>query len=176
MGRADHLVLGDWNTQCFQCGFKRKASTLVRNWQGYYVCPEHNEPRQTQDFVKGVPDNQLAPWVQPWPNVVYTYTNTVIGYGDGVTVSFQLGSGIYPVTVFSVTVAGSPASSRGAGAPLDQGVRSSCTCGSHGRDGVGGPCRTRVRLPGSSICTSSPLLLRSDAAQDRSARFGPLFR
>lgn len=110
MGRADHLVLGDWNTQCFQCGFKRKASTLVRNWQGYYVCPEHNEPRQTQDFVKGVPDNQLAPWVQPWPNVVYTYTNTVIGYGDGVTVSFQLGSGIYPVTVSSVTVAGSPAS------------------------------------------------------------------
>ncbi len=110
MGRADHLVLGDWNTQCFQCGFKRKASTLVRNWQGYYVCPEHNEPRQTQDFVKGVPDNQLAPWVQPWPNVVYTYVNTVIGYGDGVTVSFQLGSGIYPVTVSSVTVAGSPAS------------------------------------------------------------------
>lgn len=110
MGRADHLVLGDWNTQCFQCGFKRKASTLVRNWQGYYVCPEHNEPRQTQDFVKGVPDNQLAPWVQPWPNVVYTYTNTVIGYGDGVTVSFQLGSGLYPVTVSSVTVASSPAS------------------------------------------------------------------
>ena len=110
MGRADHLVLGDWNTQCFQCGFKRKASTLVRNWQGYYVCPEHNEPRQTQDFVKGVPNNQLAPWVQPWPNVVYTYTNTVIGYGDGVTVSFQLGSGLYPVTVSSVTVASSPAS------------------------------------------------------------------
>lgn len=110
MGRADFLLLGDWNVQCYQCGFKDKASRLVRNWQGYYVHPEHNEPRQTQDYVKGVPDNQIAPWVQPWPGVVYTYTNTVIGYGDNVTLSFQLGSGLYPTTVSSVTVAGSPVS------------------------------------------------------------------
>lgn len=110
MGRADFLLLGDWNVQCYQCGFKDKASRLVRNWQGYYVHPEHNEPRQTQDYAKGVPDNQIAPWVQPWPGVVYTYTNTVIGYGDNVTLTFQLGSGLYPTTVSSVTVAGSPAS------------------------------------------------------------------
>lgn len=110
MGRADFLLLGDWNVQCYQCGFKDKASRLVRNWQGYYVHPEHNEPRQTQDYVKGVPDNQIAPWVQPWPGVVYTYTNTVIGYGDNVTLSFQLGSGLYPTTVSSVTVAGSSVS------------------------------------------------------------------
>lgn len=106
MGRADFLLLGDWNVQCYQCGFKDKASRMVRNWQGYYVHPEHNEPRQTQDYVKGVPDNQIAPWTQPWPGVVYTYTNTVIGYGDNVTLSFQLGSGLYPTTVSSVTVAG----------------------------------------------------------------------
>lgn len=108
MGKADYLLLGDWNVQCFQCGFKAKASTMVRNWQGYYVHPEHNEPRQTQDFVRGVPDNQLPPWVQPWPNVVYTYTNQTVGFGDGVGVTFQLGSGVDPVTVTSVSVAGSP--------------------------------------------------------------------
>lgn len=107
MGRADYLLHGDWNVQCFQCGFKAKASTLVRNWQGYWVHPEHNEPRQTQDFVRGVPDNQIAPWVQPWPAVVYTYTNSVIGYGDGVTTQFQGGSGIYPLTITSVFVNGS---------------------------------------------------------------------
>jgi len=64
-GRADFLDLGDWNAVCYQCGRKRKASTLVRHWQGHYVCPEHNEPRQPQDFVRAIPDVQTPPWVQP---------------------------------------------------------------------------------------------------------------
>jgi len=106
MGRADYLNLGDWNTQCFQCGKKMKASQAVRNWQGYYVHPEHNEPRQTQDFVRGVPDNQIPPWVQPWPHAIYTYTNQVMGFGDNVTTQFQLGSGLYNVTITSIKVAG----------------------------------------------------------------------
>jgi hypothetical protein len=67
MGRADYLELGDWNALCYECGRKRKASTLVRHWQGYYVCPEHWEPRQTQDFVRAVPDIQTPPWAQPPP-------------------------------------------------------------------------------------------------------------
>lgn len=106
MGRADYLLLGDHNAQCYQCGFKRKASMMERNWQGYYVCPEHNEPRQPQDFVRGVPDNQTPAWTQPWPAAIYTYTNSVIGFGNGVQVVFQLGSGLYPTTVTSVQVAG----------------------------------------------------------------------
>lgn len=110
MGRADYLALGDWNVQCFQCGFKRKASTMQRNWQGYYVCPEHNEPRQMQDFVRATPDFQTPPWVQPMPAAVYTYTNQVIGFGDGVNTFFQLGSGLYPISVIqgSVQVNGVP--------------------------------------------------------------------
>jgi len=56
---------GDWNAQCFRCGTKRKASTMQKQWQGFYVCPEHWEPRQPQDFVRGVPDNPSVPWVQP---------------------------------------------------------------------------------------------------------------
>ena len=70
-GRADYLELGDWNAQCFQCGRKRKASTMMRHWQGYYVCPEHWEPRQPQDFVRNVPDVQTPPWVQPFPANVF---------------------------------------------------------------------------------------------------------
>jgi hypothetical protein len=65
MGRADHLELGDWNAVCSLCGFKRKASTMVRNWQGFYRCPEHNEPRHPQDFVRGEQDIQTVPWSQP---------------------------------------------------------------------------------------------------------------
>jgi hypothetical protein len=64
-GRADYLELGDWNAACSMCGRKRKASYLVQNWQGQWRCPEHNEPRQPQDFVRGVQDIQSVPWSQP---------------------------------------------------------------------------------------------------------------
>lgn len=62
---------GDWNAMCFQCGMKKKASDLVRNWQGYWVCPEHNEPRQPQDFARGTMDVQTPPWTQPQPAPVF---------------------------------------------------------------------------------------------------------
>ena len=107
MGRASYLLLGDWNVVCYQCGFKRKAGSLEKNWQGYYVCPEHNEPRQAQDFVRAIPDIQQVPWSQPSPTVTYTYTNQTVGFGDGVTKVFQLGSGIEQITVSGVKVNGS---------------------------------------------------------------------
>lgn len=64
MGRADFWQPGDWNAACSMCGRKRKASEMVKNWQGQYRCPEHNEPRHPQDFVRGVPDEQTTPWTQ----------------------------------------------------------------------------------------------------------------
>lgn len=78
-GRADFWEGGEWNTVCYQCGRKRKASTLKRHWQGYYVCPEHWEPRQPQDFVRGVQDVQTPPWVQPMPQNVFTPFCTLEG-------------------------------------------------------------------------------------------------
>ncbi len=63
-GRADFYQEGDFNAACSMCGRKRKAGKLVRNWQGQWRCPEHNEPRQPQDFVRGVQDIQTPPWVQ----------------------------------------------------------------------------------------------------------------
>mgnify|MGYP003644772567 CR=1 len=71
MGRADYLALGDWNAQCYECGRKRKASTMIKHWQGYWVCPEHWESRQPQDFVRSIPDVQTPPWTQPWPEPVF---------------------------------------------------------------------------------------------------------
>ena len=66
-GPADYLAIGDYNAVCFECGRKRKASTLRKHWQGYYVCPEHWEPRQPQDFVRSIPDVITPPWAQPRP-------------------------------------------------------------------------------------------------------------
>ena len=59
------FVPGDWNAICAECGRKRKASDLVRHWQGYYVCPGHSEPRHPQDFVRGVSDVQTVQLSQP---------------------------------------------------------------------------------------------------------------
>ena len=64
-GRAEYLDLGNWNVVCYECGRKRKASSMKKHWQGYYVCPEHWESRQPQDFVRAVPDVQTVPWAQP---------------------------------------------------------------------------------------------------------------
>jgi len=77
-GRADFFALGDWNAVCYECGRKRKASTLRKHWQGYYVCPEHWEARQPQDFVRNVPDVITAPWAQP-PSDTFTATCTFCG-------------------------------------------------------------------------------------------------
>ena len=63
-GRADYYKAGDYNAACSMCGAKRKASQLVLNWQGQYRCPEHNETRHPQDFVRAVPDVQSVPWSQ----------------------------------------------------------------------------------------------------------------
>lgn len=64
-GPSDYLKLGDWNATCSQCGRKKKASELVKNWQGMYRCPEHNEPRHPQEFVRARPEIISVPWSQP---------------------------------------------------------------------------------------------------------------
>ena len=71
-GVADYYEPGDWNVLCSMCGAKRKASQVVRNWQGLYRCPEHNEPRQPQDFVRGEQDIQTVPFSQPPSDVFIT--------------------------------------------------------------------------------------------------------
>jgi elongation factor P hydroxylase len=79
-GRADYFAMGDHNAICYECGRKRKASGMKRHWTGYWVCPEHWEPRQAQDFVRNVVDNQTPPWTQP-PADTFRYTCT----GNGMT-------------------------------------------------------------------------------------------
>ena len=66
-GRADFYQSGGWNVVCYECGRKRKAAQMRRHWEGYWVCPEHWEPRQPQDFVRGMQDEQTPPWTQPMP-------------------------------------------------------------------------------------------------------------
>ena len=65
MSTNDHFVLGDYNAVCFECGRKKKFSTLKRHWQGYYVCPDHWETRHPQDFARDSPTQSQPEWTQP---------------------------------------------------------------------------------------------------------------
>lgn len=69
MSADNRFVLGDYNAACYECGRKKKASELKAHWRGYWVCPEHWEPRHPQDFVGGVPNTTQVPWAQPQTDV-----------------------------------------------------------------------------------------------------------
>lgn len=86
-GQADYLALGDWNAACAQCGRKRKASEMMKLPKGVpggdmYVCPEHWDFRQPQDYVRGIPDKMAAPWSQPQNDIFTEYCTTVSGVAD----------------------------------------------------------------------------------------------
>lgn len=67
----NYYAPGDWNAVCYVCGFKFKASELIRHWQGYYVCSRDWEPRQPQDFVRAQADAIVPPWTQPMPAPIF---------------------------------------------------------------------------------------------------------
>lgn len=64
---TNRFVLGDHNAACFECGRKKKASTLRKHWKGYYVCPDHWEPRHPQDFAGASADTDKPAFVQHMP-------------------------------------------------------------------------------------------------------------
>jgi hypothetical protein len=55
---------GSWNAVCSMCGRERKSSRLIKNWQGQWRCPEHNEPRHPQDFVRPHSEEKPPAWTQ----------------------------------------------------------------------------------------------------------------
>lgn len=78
---------GDWKAVCDSCGFEFKASKLRKRWDGLMVCSKDWEPRQPQDFVKGVADIQTPPWTRPeaadtFIGILFTQT-----FSDGITLS-----------------------------------------------------------------------------------------
>ena len=78
MSFFSRYVKGDWNAICDVCGRKYKASLLKQRWDGLMCCPQDWEIRQPQDFVRGVPDPQLVPWVRD--EATDSYLNVVIAY------------------------------------------------------------------------------------------------
>jgi hypothetical protein len=55
---------GDWLAICDACGRQFPASSLRMRWDNLMTCEGDWEPRQPQDFVKGVADLMKPPWVR----------------------------------------------------------------------------------------------------------------
>lgn len=60
---------GDWNAVCDSCGKKVKASELKKRWDGFMVCEDDWNPRQSLDFVRARQDKIAVEWqrVPPLP-------------------------------------------------------------------------------------------------------------
>jgi hypothetical protein len=67
---------GDWKALCDVCGREYKASQLQKRWDGLMCCRHDWEPRQPQDFVRGVADTQIVPWSRPEPADSYIPVTT----------------------------------------------------------------------------------------------------
>ena len=67
MGQSDYFKPGSHNAICDICGFKFKAEQLRRTWDGYMACTVNKcwNPRQPQDYVRGVLDNQSVEISRP---------------------------------------------------------------------------------------------------------------
>ena len=76
MGKYDHYREGDYNAVCAHCGRKGKASEMRKlpagiPGAGMLVHPEHYVERNPQDFVRGIPEKQVPPWIQPPPEALF---------------------------------------------------------------------------------------------------------
>ena len=56
---------GTFNVICDICGRQYKSYELQKRWDGFMVCKDDFEPRQPQDFVRGVADFQAPPYTRP---------------------------------------------------------------------------------------------------------------
>lgn len=65
MGRADFYKKGQWLVICDVCGMKYHSDDLKMRWDGLMTCRQDWNPRQPQDFVRGIPDPQAVPWSRP---------------------------------------------------------------------------------------------------------------
>ncbi len=65
MPRLTYYAEGQWNMTCDQCGRGFKSSEILKRWDNAMVCSACWEPRQPQDFVRGVKDNPSVPIARP---------------------------------------------------------------------------------------------------------------
>ena len=67
---------GSYSAICDECGFKFKASELMRRWDGAMVDAACFEPRHPQEFIRATNDTTKLPFIRPDNDSLLTYTPT----------------------------------------------------------------------------------------------------
>lgn len=112
MGREFYYKPGSFYRICDRTGFAIRADRTKMEWNNLIVDQRVFEPRQPQDFVRGVNDDQTVPYARPRTlnqpvNVTATCLFQV--YGDNTPqVSFDVFEG--QMNVFHATTAVTAAS------------------------------------------------------------------
>jgi len=91
MSYQSNYVRGLWKCLCESCGRVVKNTELRQRWDGFMVDELCWEPRQPQDFVRGVADYQAPPWTRPEPQNQYIRTYSINKLVNG-----------YPVNTFTL--------------------------------------------------------------------------
>lgn len=112
MGREFYYKPGSFYRICDRTGFAIRAERTQMEWNNLIVDRRVFEPRQPQDFVRGVNDDQTVPYARPRTfNAPVNVTATCLFqvYGDNAPiVSFDVFEG--QMNVFHATQAITPAS------------------------------------------------------------------
>ena len=87
MGQADFLRVGDYNAICDVCGRKFKFSRLRQKWDNTWACEQDWEPRQPQDYLKGIMDNMSVPLSRPDPPNLFIQ-DEIVTENPVITLSF----------------------------------------------------------------------------------------
>ena len=74
-------IAGDFWRICDKCGRKVRQSNTRKEWNGLWVCKEHFETRQPQDFVKGLVDKQAVSEPRPEQTNYFLDDNEVTADG-----------------------------------------------------------------------------------------------
>jgi hypothetical protein len=87
MGTKKHFILGSFYRICDRTGFATRAHRTRMQWNNIIVRDDVYEPRQPQDFVKGVSDDQTVPMARPrqvdsYDGPLHTFVTIAGAIGD----------------------------------------------------------------------------------------------
>ena len=105
---------GGWKVICDVCGRLFKEHDLQKRWDGVMVCSGDWEPRQPQDFVRGVADKQAPPWARPEASDDFIFICTPItsqaiaDYGQADCARADIDNGLIPVCTMEGSIAMPP--------------------------------------------------------------------
>ena len=92
---------GDWKCICDSCGRIVKGSQLMKRWDGFMVDERCWEPRQPQDFVRGVADYQAPPFTRPEPSDNFIPFNWVQSFFSKLKSTATLTYFMLPIKILS---------------------------------------------------------------------------